>query len=349
MTEFSLQIAGQRYGGWKTLSVSRSLRDAAAVFSVTLSERWAGRETALPIRPGSACVLDLDGEVVVSGHVDVYAPSFSGGEHNVTAEGRSKTADIVDCAAVVSGGQFKNYDAGQVARALAAPFGIAVETVGDLGAAFPDVQVQQGETCFALIERLARMRGLLVTDDASGRLLIGRLETLDTRPAVALRQGKEIIAASLRLDWSQRFSTYRVKAQRAGTDEAFGEAAAAVEAEATDPDVLRYRPWLEVAETSSDEGDALRRAKWQASTAAARATSIDVTVQGWRSEDGALWASGRRVNIEAPALSVSRDLVVDRVEFQAGENGTVTQLVAVPAAALQPEPLVETDTEESLI
>lgn len=349
MTEFTLVVAGREYGGWKTLSATRSLRDAASVFSVSLSERWAGQGTPLPIKPGAPCVLNLAGEPVITGHVDVYDPRSTDREHQVTAEGRSKTADMVDCAAVVEGGQFRGYTVAQVARALASPFGIEVVQVGDVGNVFPDVQVQQGETCFALIERLSRMRGLLISDDPAGRLLLGRLEGYDTRDPIPLREGREIISVGGRQDWSRRFSSYTVKAQRSPTDEFPGAAASEVQGVASDPDVSRYRPWLEVAEASADDGDAQRRAAWQASTAAGRATVADVTVRGWRASDSVLWSVGRRVHVSAPTVHVDRELVVERVEFQTGESGTITKLTAVPAQALAPEPLTETDTAESLL
>jgi len=76
------------------------------------------------------------------------------------------------------------------------------------------VQVQQGETCFAVIERLSRLQALLVTDDANGALVITRAGS--GRAATTLRHGKNILSASANLDHSKRFSEIVVKAQRPG-------------------------------------------------------------------------------------------------------------------------------------
>jgi prophage tail gpP-like protein len=79
-----------------------------------------------------------------------------------------------------------------------------------------EVQVQQGETNFALVERLSRLQELLVTDDADGNLVLTRAGT--GRATTELRHGKNILSASADLDDSKRFSEIHVKAQRPGND-----------------------------------------------------------------------------------------------------------------------------------
>ncbi|MCL2430288.1 MAG: hypothetical protein FWD12_13745, partial [Alphaproteobacteria bacterium] len=102
----------------------------------------------------------------------------------------------------------------QVAETLAQPFGLTV-IAEEEGEAVPEVQVQQSETCFKLVERLARLQELLVTDNAEGNLVLTRAGNKTTDSA--LIYGVNIEEASADLDHAHRFSDYIVKAQRPGT------------------------------------------------------------------------------------------------------------------------------------
>jgi len=53
-------------------------------------------------------VVLLDGEVVLSGYLFGYAPSFDGHTHRVEVNGRSRAADVVDSAVVLDSGQLNS-------------------------------------------------------------------------------------------------------------------------------------------------------------------------------------------------------------------------------------------------
>jgi len=213
-TAFSLLVGGEEYSGWKTLRVTRGLERCVSDFEVTVSERWGVDEEIWQILPGEALEIKFEDETVLTGYVDAYRPSYDAGSHDVRLSGRSKTCDFVDSSVLVDGGQFTGMTVGEIATELAKPFNLEVVVETD-GPPEPEVQVQQGETCFALVERLSRLQELLVTDDAAGRLVLCRA---GSGQATALRHGRNIKSASADLDNSQRFSEYIVKAQRPGNN-----------------------------------------------------------------------------------------------------------------------------------
>jgi prophage tail gpP-like protein len=204
-----------------------------------------------------------------------------------------------------------------------------------------DVQVQQGETCHALLERLARLQGLLLTDTAAGAL---SLTTVGSRIAVgALIQGVNILGASAELDCSQRFSQYVVKGQRANTDDRLDRPQAPGAAGASgspagatvracigavlDDFVGRYRPWLLTAETQADDALCQRRAEGEARRRAGHATRASVVVAGWRQiAGGPLWDVNLLVPVIAPWLGIDRVLLVAGVEFRKDDSGATTRL-----------------------
>lgn len=210
---YSLLVGGDEYSGWTSMRVTRGLERCCSDFELQVSERWGLEDETWQIQPGETCEIKFEDELVLTGYVDAYRPSYDAGSHSIRLTGRSKTCDFVDSSILVDGGQFAGLTVGQIAAELARPFGIEVLVEQD-GPPEAEVQVQQGETNFALVERLARLQELLVTDDANGRLVLTRAG--NTQAASALRHGENIKTASAELDNSQRFSDYIVKAQRPG-------------------------------------------------------------------------------------------------------------------------------------
>lgn len=208
MSNFTLLIDGQRYGGWETIRITRGLEHASADFALSVSSRdpW-------PIYTGKSCEVHIDNDLMLTGWVDAYRPGCSESDHTIEITGRSKTCDFVDSSVTMDGGQFTGQTLAAVAKTLAQPFNLEVvaEKEGD---PVPEVQVQQGETCFQLIERLARLQELLVTDDPQGRIVLTRAgrDKADDK----LIFGQNVMGASADMDDSQRFSDYIIKAQRPG-------------------------------------------------------------------------------------------------------------------------------------
>src|SRR5262249_41230252 len=130
----------------------------------------------------------------------------------------SMTADAVDTSVTLDGGQLKGLTVQQIAERVLKPLGITVKYDAPAGDKLADVQVQQGESPYAFVERLGRMSGVLVSDDAAGHLVFTRAGS--RRAAGKLVQGQNILAASAELDWTDRFRKITVKATKPNLDDA---------------------------------------------------------------------------------------------------------------------------------
>lgn len=344
MGNVTLRVGGMDYEGWHAISVLRNIEQAASSFSCSVSERTTGHGLEpWVLAPGAPCSILLDGELVVTGYIDTYAPRFDAHSHGVEVRGRSRTADFVDGAAIVPGGQFKQLSLLEIAERLAAPFGLPVDALAAIGGPLADVQIQQGETCYAVLERLCRMQGLLVCDGPAGILSLARVGS--RRAVGALIQGENILGASAELDASQRFSQYTVKGQRANTDDridgkdkagaageknggsAAGDTVRACIGAALDGFIGRYKPWLLTAETQADDAQCQKRAEWEARRRAGHATRASVVVAGWRQLDGGpLWDVNLLVPVVSPWLGINRVLLVSAVEFRKDDGGSSTRL-----------------------
>ena len=338
----ALLIGGRRHVGWQEASVTRSLETISGAFTVTLSEREPGETTPRTIRPGDACQVALDNDLVMTGWVDAVTVDYDSRGHTIAVRGRDVTGDLVDCSAATEPGEWKDARLEEIATALCAPFGINVSREIDTGEPFARFRIEEGESVFEAIERACRFRAVLPLSDGNGGLILGGPSR--SRTDVRLERGLNIISASGTSSWLSRYRDYRLLGQQAGGLGGFtAEQVAHVSAEAHDEGVTRHRPLTIIGEQSQDEREAEARIQWEADRRAARARSVRITVQGWRDvPDGLLWAPGRTVFVLDDWLGLRQDMLVSATSQSLSAGGTLTTLDLVPPGAFEqradPEP-----------
>lgn len=345
----TILIDGRRYGGWISPTITRSLEQCAASFEVRHSDRVLGQPAAWPLRPFSAVQVLVGNDLLVTGYIDVLDAGLEPAETNLQFAGRSKTADLVDCVTEIEGGEFRGGTLASIARALASKFGIDVADEVNDGTVFPVQGIEPSDRAFTFLEELARMRGVLLTDDEQGRLVITR--TGSGRASGSLRQGVNIMAARMRTNVSKRFSRYVVRAQ-AGIAASLipwnaqgqalppgGGVVTNIVATATDPQVPRYRPMAVSAEGATDNTGALQRARWEASSRAGQSVQIEVTVSGWRQPDGRLWRINELVPVAIPRWGLDETLLIVSTTHRLDPAGRVTVMTLGAPAGYQPAPL----------
>lgn len=344
----ALRVLGREFVGWTRLEVVASLENASRSFTFEAAERWRGEASPVRIRPGAGAEVLLGEDKVVDGFVDAVDVSYDSGSHSVTVRGRSKTGDLVDCAAV-AGGSWRNKRIEAIAKDLAATYGITVKAEVDTGDKIRRHRTQRGETVYDAIERMARLRALLVTDDADGNLLLTRAghfeqneagvvvfsETGTTDATTALVLGENIVRGSASFDVSERFSEYRIKGQRAGDDLDFGEVLQ-TNGDADDTEVERTRILVLEAEARADKKRCKLRAAWEAATRYGQSLSLSYTVQGWRQGDGRLWEPNQLITVVDDYSAIDGDFLAVEVVYQLGEGGSFTTIRLAPIEGYEP-------------
>ncbi|QQR69118.1 MAG: baseplate protein [Alphaproteobacteria bacterium] len=324
-----LQIKDQLYEGWKSVRVTAGIERAARDFDIDITLRWPGQSGPdLPCVPGDACALRLGDDLVVTGYVDAVPVRYDAHALTVAVNGRSRTADLVDCSAHDAPGQWLGQKVETIAAALAKPYGIAVRTEVDTGRPIADHQVQQGETVFESLDRLLRQRQLLATDDAAGALVITKPGLL--RATTALELGGNILTGEISRDWRDRFSEYQAKGQGSGTDSLFGVGASECLGSATDKAIRRHRLLVVTQSGQADTPSCGNRAEYERDLRAAKSEAVTYTVQGWRQADGALWKPNMMVHVTDAWLGIDRDLLITEVAYTLDEGGMLTTLSLTP-------------------
>lgn len=329
----SLIVGGMRHEGWTRVRVTAGIERVARDFAIDVTYRWPGQGLKTRVcKPFDPCVLMIGTDRILTGYIDATPISYDARSVTMGLSGRSKTADLADCSAADAPGQWNGQKVEAIAKALAAPYGVAVRAEADTGEAVSDHQVQQGETAFESLDRLLKQRQLLATDDGNGNLVFIKPGTL--RATTALVSGQNIKSASFPCDWRDRFSNYVCKGQGSGSDDAFGANVSEAFGEAKDEAVSRYRMIVLQQSGQADGLSCAERAKYERDLRAARSETATVTVQGWRQADGTLWQPNMLVAFKDAFFQIDKTMLITEVTYSLDSSGgTEASLSLLPPQA----------------
>lgn len=268
----SLYLDGKSCLYWESLEVGLDLGNLAGIWRAELKLPVPLPAGSMP-RVGQAVRIELHTQTVLRGWLEAVNSRGDERSLSVTISGRDLAGDLVDCAAQAEGpGRMNKVKLEAVVGGLAQPFGLSVQRVVDTGAPFEVVAFDTSSRAIDVIEQQSRQRGVLVTSDGLGRILLtspGRTRADEDLifPAGNVRKVEARI--------TQRFSDHIVKAQgrsrqRGTKAPLFPDLAAGSPARITgmgaheeraacqfgychDPGVGRYRPKVYLARTSSEQ------------------------------------------------------------------------------------------------
>ncbi|MDR3408475.1 MAG: hypothetical protein P4L68_08255 [Methylovirgula sp.] len=336
--ELTLLVDGQVIGGFEDVKVSLRAEGFPNSFTVKASMQPGDQ---LPMQPGDDCVVKLGNDTVITGWVDRLADAGDEEDHLITISGRGLTEDLVDCGAEWPSHQLIGGNALTIAQRLAQPYNL--EVVMGNGAS-PGADISQwalnyGETGAEIIQRVARNAGLLAYEDNMGRLVLANVGAATAASGIVY--GQNVQAWSVERTMDQRFSDY-VCCMFAS--DSFGDLAGSdFYHSETDPNVPRHRlTYLVVDAVATNPQDfTIQRAKWEAARRAGRAFVVNATVDSWRDSAGGLWLPNTLVPVDVPGATGGNMLVISEVNFIRNDGrGTIAEVIAMPKAAFQPEPIV---------
>lgn len=326
----TVAVDGMLFSSWKSVSISAAIKDAARSFRLEAACEIGAAATFRVFRAGAKVEIYFNSDLVLTGYVDRYQPRLSAKDAQVTISGRSKSADLIDCAAEhpKGKGRFEKKNLKEIAETLD-QFGVGVE-VGE-GVSLDPIdfyQISPGETAFRAIERLARSEGIAIMGRADGKIELTRGGR--KRHAGGLVEGENLKLGEADHNWSNRHSKYVVKGQRASGSTAEN---LEIEAIAKDQKVDRYRPTVIVVEEDTDSKRAKKRAEGRRNRAAGSALKASVLVQGFRDDGGKVWEPNHLVWTESDFLQVVQDMLIETLTFTQDESGSVTRIELVDPLA----------------
>jgi prophage tail gpP-like protein len=324
----SLVVGGFEYTGWERATVNYAATDAARAFAFTLTDA-DNTAQAWDLLPGDEDILVLiDGEVVVTGHIDTMSPSYAATNHTIEVSGRSLSADVIDSSHTHPTSEFSGQTLAQIAAALA-PDGISITSDMPLNA-IPNFRLQPAETIFAALDRAAAKSGLFLQGTADGGIKITKGGSRVVHPPLV--EGQNILAGSATFNNTDRHTTYRVHGQRA-FDQA-SKKTLQIQATAVDHSMRRKRNKVIVAETDVSQQEAQTLADWHRDRQLGESIKAHIRVVGTRDANGRLWQVNTLIFVQSPMLRLAMQMVIQNVAISQDKSGTFTALSLVHPLAL---------------
>ncbi|MDF9346379.1 contractile injection system protein, VgrG/Pvc8 family [Escherichia coli] len=330
----TLRTDGRLFTGWTSVSVTRSIESVAGYFELGVNVPPGTDLSGLA--PGKAFTLEIGGQIVCTGYIDSRRRQMTADSMKITVAGRDKTADLIDCAAVYSGGQWKNRTLEQIARDLCAPYGVTVRwelSDKESSAVFPGFTLDHSETVYEALVRASRARGVLMTSNAAGKLVFSRAASTATDELVL---GENLLTLDFEEDFRDRFSEYTVKGYArtngAEGDDIDAKSIVSRKGTATDSDVTRYRPMIIIADSKITAKDAQARALREQRRRLAKSITFEAEIDGWTRKDGQLWMPNLLVTIDASKYAIkTTELLVSKVTLILNDqDGMKTRVSLAP-------------------
>jgi prophage tail gpP-like protein len=323
---------GQKYDIWTTVEVTHSADDVIDHALLTVSEISTGAKNfaAIKLQPGDPATVTLAGQVVISGMVYLRQASYDAKEHGVQI-GISSIAQSIEASTVdAAPGQYINQTLQQIGSAVFGRVGVNFSIEGAPAGAdmpFPRISEHVGETRFAFIERLCRMRNVHMVDDGTGGIVAfrGPRGTAST----TLREGRNILRARLLLKNNDHADDLKMVGMDSGNDSADANRAT-VGTTTAPPQIGRLRKI--VAEEMGSNGAMQLRVQQEKDWDAYQQVDGDVTTSGWLNDQGKLWWTEREkiVTVNSPMLLPENSMqfmIKGIVHRQSSEGGTTTDIL----------------------
>lgn len=286
----------------------------------------------------------LGGELIVGGALYIVTQSL-GENQKKTLQGFSYTVDMLDSTIRPP------YEKNKVTllercNNFAFPHEINVEVDGgvDLGGAFARATGEPTQTEADHLMSLASQRGILLTTDKFGDLLLTVAKT-DGIPVDTIEE--DFPAAQnyeATFDGRKRWQIYRAIGQSARRGKRSKKTRGKFNKSGIVKDnvVSRYR-FLTFQSNDTDSGDVSKAAEWKKNKALADSLTIPFPVQSWYNKTGKLWRENTLVTVKSETIGAPDGFtfLIRQVDYNYQNNGTPATLHLLPPEVYTREDIVE--------
>lgn len=339
----TLVVGGKNWQGWQRVAVTRSMDTIPANFDVQVTEKYPDAGT-IDIKPGDECQVKIGNDLVITGYIDRYNAGITPRDHTVRISGRSKSQDLVDCAAFVGDKDNPSYQIMggttlSIIKQLAAPYGVNVQSQAGDGIQIPQFNINLGETAWEIIDRITRYSSMVAYDMPDGSLMLAQAG--EEQMASGFVQGVNIESAFVTFTMDQRYSIYEgfMTSALGFTSDSGGHVPKGEIA--TDSGVPRFRKKIIISEQIMNDGKPVIKARvqWEANRRAGRSTAAQISCDSWRDTAGKLWAPNHIAPINLPVLKEpNASWCIGAVTYTRDEGGQHSNVTLMPKAAFLPEP-----------
>lgn len=319
-----LTVGGKLYQGWESVAIDRSITTMCAAWGLQTANPRPGL-LINPLQPSLPAVLKSGTDALLTGVID----DIEGAAGGMTVKGRCATAELIDCSPPAPA-VWKGVTVAALAAALCAPFGLDVVSEAPAGAVFETICAWPWERSFDVLLRAAKARGLLITTNADGALLITS-GGLGGSTIGALIEGE-----NCKLSWKAsrqpRVAAWTAYGQTPPSAVTSGAAVCSMRGGSADLGGGAGRSRGEWISGPMGAAGAASAAGLLCTSAIADSYRITASVTGWRQggENGPLWTFNQLVPVTSAALGlVAEMMLIEGVRLEYGKVGETAKLSLV--------------------
>lgn len=331
----TLRVNGTDFEGFTRITANRAYTAVPGSFSFTATTS-PDDLTTFPILEGDSCQVMIDDVAFITGYVDQIDVSHDDSSHEISVQGRSNIADLLDSTMT---GSYEIKGPMPLKTALTkiiSMSGVENVTVLDDTGGVDDftkdesLSGQIGSQMWEFMTTLAIKKNVLLTENGAGNVVMTRGygekidDVLTKEPNGANNNIKQ---SSCTRSLRQRFYEYTVQSQADSSSLAGLNLGNLDSTDTTETvgrsfdDVIRTsRSQCIIAEKSSDLNDCKARAKWQANFNRTMAFSYSCTIQGFVNSAGDPFIPGMMPHVKDDFMNVDSDLIIDSVSISYSEN-----------------------------
>jgi prophage tail gpP-like protein len=326
-----LKVNNYIFENWLSVKVTRSLAAISGKFEISYTSNIDD-----PINPtdylsnGDQCTLLYKDKPLITGYIDEISNSLDNSSVNFNITGRDKTGDLVDSANIENNRSFKNISLKSMAEILASPFGIRISDKSNKSSSIiNNISLQQNETIWESISKLAKYQGVLAYPDHDGGIIFSDVAS---SVVTSLKQGENISSINFTQKDSEKFQIYRVYVNVGSPTNKHKKEIA----EVIDNSVKRPRVKQVPITKLITLNEAKERAKWEMAKQIAKAFTLSIDIPSWEFEEGKIWEINTLVSVDYPVFKLKGDFLIEETNFSFDENGFKTELKLVIRDAYNP-------------
>lgn len=334
--EVTILIDGQRFTFWTGASLTLSMDSPAAVeFSAPFEPEDV--EFRKVFRPFSYQPLEINigANRAFTGTLIDVNPQTTPKARTVTVSAYSLPGVLHDCTPPASAFplEFNGQGVREIAKALAAYFGVGVDFIGEQGPVFERVACNPGRKVLDFLSELTRQRNLVTSSNAEGQLLIWK-SVKTGNPVARLAEGSAPV-----LGVTPTFNPQDYFSHITGIEPVTLDADAGSQFTVKNPLLEGVtRPQTFTAQDTESGG---LKATVGAKTGRmfGNMVSYDVPVATWRDPQGELWTPNTTLTLVAPGAMVYQEyeFIIRSVTFSADRDSKTAILTLVLPGAFSGE------------
>ncbi len=341
-----IEVNGTQYSGWISASAKIRLDSLSNEFNFNATSQDG---KPLPFKGGEKCVVFVDGEKILTGHIEIVTIDGDSKKHTISITGRDKTGDIAD-SKIGSIEDIRPISSlKKIIEGVINHIGSDIKVIEDFK---PDVFVKSddlaapepGQPVWDFIETLARKRQVFLSSTPDGDVLITRSSGIEIDATLQQKindNTNNVLSYSVSYDTTGRYNIYRISSQLnpvalVHSGVVLNSKIASQDRQVSDGDIRIGRQFVLVAESAG--ANPLNRAQWESNIRRARGRVYGVTVHGFRNQTGNLWAVNELVQVIDEFADINSRMLVNTVQFTLdGDSGRNTTMSLIEKDAYKLE------------